>query len=55
MLLQLFGNLVFILLVVLANAFFVAAGFAIVKVRTSQLRTDQERPPACGAGKTYLG
>ena len=37
MLTQLFGNLVFILLLVLANAFFVAAEFAIVKVRSSQL------------------
>jgi len=37
MLTQLFGNLVFIFLLVLANAFFVAAEFAIVKVRSSQL------------------
>jgi CBS domain containing-hemolysin-like protein len=37
MLTQLFGNLVFIFLLVLANAFFVAAEFAIVKVRKSQI------------------
>jgi len=37
MLTQLFGNLVFIFLLVMANAFFVAAEFAIVKVRSSQL------------------
>jgi len=32
------GNIVFILLLVLANAFFVAAEFALVKVRSSQLQ-----------------
>ena len=37
MLTQVFGNLVFILLLVCANAFFVAAEFAIVKVRSSQI------------------
>ncbi len=33
------GNIIFILLVVLANGFFVAAEFAIVKVRRTQLET----------------
>ncbi len=37
MLTQIFGNLVFIFLLVCANAFFVAAEFAIVKVRSSQI------------------
>ncbi|MBI3194894.1 MAG: HlyC/CorC family transporter, partial [Ignavibacteriae bacterium] len=34
---ELIGNFVFVLLLVLANAFFVAAEFAIVKVRSSQI------------------
>ena len=37
MLSQVVGNLIFILLVVVANGFFVAAEFAIVKVRSSQI------------------
>jgi CBS domain containing-hemolysin-like protein len=34
---QILGNLIFILLIVLANAFFVASEWAIVKVRASQI------------------
>ncbi len=34
---QVLGNIIFILLLVLANGFFVAAEFAIVKVRSSQI------------------
>src|SRR6266849_1763061 len=34
---QVLGNILFILLLVLANGFFVAAEFAIVKVRSSQI------------------
>jgi len=37
MLSQIVGNFIFILLLVLANGFFVAAEFAIVKVRSSQI------------------
>jgi CBS domain containing-hemolysin-like protein len=37
MLSQIVGNLIFILLLVFANGFFVAAEFAIVKVRTTQI------------------
>src|SRR5438105_2013331 len=37
MLTQVIGDLIFILLVVFANGFFVAAEFAIVKVRASQI------------------
>ncbi len=37
MLTQVIGNLIFILLLVFANGFFVAAEFAIVKVRSSQI------------------
>src|SRR5258708_19979946 len=33
---QVFGNIIIILLLVLANGFFVAAEFAIVKVRSAQ-------------------
>src|SRR5512142_2236318 len=34
---QVVGNLIFILIVVLANGFFVAAEFAIVKLRSTQI------------------
>ncbi len=36
---EVLGNIIFILIVVLANGFFVAAEFAIVKVRRTQLET----------------
>src|SRR6516162_9253201 len=37
MITQVIGNLFFILLLVMANGFFVAAEFALVKVRSSQI------------------
>src|SRR5690242_17416495 len=37
MITQVIGNLIFIFLLVFANGFFVAAEFAIVKVRSSQI------------------
>ena len=47
---QIVGNIIFILLLVLTNAFFVAAEFAIVKVRSSQLRQRIEE----GSGRAVL-
>ncbi|HUL44608.1 MAG TPA: hemolysin family protein [Bacteroidota bacterium] len=47
---QIVGNIIFIFLLVLTNAFFVAAEFAIVKVRSSQLRQRIEE----GSGRAVL-
>jgi CBS domain containing-hemolysin-like protein len=43
MLSEILGNIIFILLVVLANGFFVASEFAIVKVRASQIELKIKR------------
>ena len=43
MLSQIIGNLIFIFLLVLANGFFVAAEFAIVKVRITQISEQVKR------------
>ncbi len=53
---QIIGNLIFIFLVVLANGFFVAAEFAIVKARRSRIETRvREGHPAAALAKHIIG